>query len=75
MYQLTVKNWTHHMHMPKRRDMVIKMDHLFHDQRFWAVVGATALMAVLVILAIFANNSGNQAPIITPMYPFMHYGP
>ncbi len=70
MYHIPVKNWMHHVHIPRRHDMVIRMDHMVHDERFWAVMGAAILLGVLITLAVLAATSGNQPPIVTPGYPF-----
>jgi hypothetical protein len=70
MYHVPVKNWMRHMHIPKRHDMVVKVSHMVHDERFWAVIGALILLGFLMTLAIFAAKSGDQPPIVTPGYPY-----
>ncbi len=70
MYHIPVKNWMHHVHIPKRHDMAIRMDHMVHDERFWAVMGAAILLGLLITLAVLAATSGNQLPIVTPGYPY-----
>jgi len=73
MYHIPLKNWTQSMHMPKRHDMAVGIGHLLHDDRFWAIVGATVLFAVLIGLAILANRSGIVAPDFTPTRTFFPY--
>ncbi len=58
------------MHIPKRHDMAIRMDHMVHDERFWAIMGAAILLGLLITLAVLAATSGNQLPIVTPGYPY-----
>jgi hypothetical protein len=73
MYHVSMKNWTHSMHMPKRHDMAMGLTHLFHDDRFWAMVGAAVLFAVLLGLAIIASKEGGPAPDFAPSRPFFPY--
>lgn len=63
-------NWSHSMHMPKRHDMAVGLSHLFQDDRFWAVIGAAILFAVLLGLAVLATGDGGPAPDFSPMTPF-----
>ncbi len=70
MYHIPVKNWMHRVHIPKRHDMAIRMDHMVHDERFWAVMGAVILLGLLITLAVLAASSGNQSPVVTPGYPY-----
>ena len=70
MYHISMKNWTHGMHMPKRHDMAVSFGHVFHDDRFWAIIGAATLFAVLIGLAILATKQGTPAPDFMPIRPF-----
>lgn len=70
MYHIPVKNWMHHVHIPKRHDMAMRMGHVVHDERFWAIMGAAILLGLLITLAVLTATSGNQGPIVNPMYPF-----
>lgn len=70
MYHIPVKNWMHTVHIPKRHDMAIRMDHMFHDERFWAVMGAAILLGLLITLTVLAARSGDQLPVVTPGYPY-----
>ena len=75
MHHLPVPRWLHHVHMPKRNDIVVGLRNLFHDEIFWAVVGATALIGTLLIISMFAANA--QAPetpttTLPPIVPFTY---
>ena len=63
----------HHMHLPARRDIVMKMDHLAHNERFWTMVAFVALFTALILLAVFADLKNPQVPDIMPMPPFILY--
>ena len=71
MYHIPIKNWMHHVHIPKRHDVAIKLDHIVHDERFWAIVGAAILLGLLITMAVLTATSENSPPIVTPVYPFM----
>lgn len=58
------------MHMPKRHDMAVGFGHLFHDDRFWAIIGAAALFAILIGLAIIAGRSEGPMPDFSPTNTF-----
>ena len=70
MYHVSLKNWTHSMHMPKRHDMAVGFGHLFHDDRFWAIIGAAVLFAILIGLAIIAGRSEGSLPDFSPTNTF-----
>ena len=70
MYHIPLKNWMNHVHVPKRHDMAVGMGHVFHDERFWAIVGAAILFAILIGLAIIANRTGMEAPDFSPTRTF-----
>ena len=72
-HSMHMPNWTHSMHMPSRHGMAVGADHLFHDDRFWALVGAVVLFAVLIGLAIIANRTGTVAPDFSPTNTFFPY--
>ena len=61
------------MHIPRRHDMVIRTDHMVHNQRFRAIMGAAILLWLLITPAVLAVTSGNQPPIVTPGYPYFPY--
>ena len=73
MYHISMKNWTHGMHMPKRHDMAVTFSHVFHDERFWAIVGAVVLFALLIGLAVLASRGGGPGPYHDPTRMFFPY--
>ena len=73
MYTLPVKQWFSHIHMPDRHSLAVKMDHLFHDERFWALVVAIALIAAFIGLVIWAGLHGEPGETDLQSYPFSPY--
>ena len=73
MYHLTVKNRMHHVHIPRRHDMVIRMGHVVHDERFLVIMGAVILPGLLITPAVLAAPSGNRPPVVTSAYPYFPY--
>ncbi len=70
MYHIPLKSWVHHTHMPHRHNMAVKMQSLFHDERFWAIFAITVIMALLITLAIVAGKGTGASPDFTPIYPY-----
>ena len=62
----------HRIHIPDRHHMAVRLEHLVHDQSFWATVVALALIAIFVAVAVWATLNGQQSPraIPTPYYPY-----
>ena len=50
------------MHMPERRDSVLKINHLIHSEGFWAVVAITMILLTLMLIAWWGNVS-NIVPL------------
>ena len=73
MYHFRATKWIHQMYIPTRRDMVMKMDHIAHDERFWIIIALAVLFVGLMLLAVFANLKNPQVPVITPVNPFLFY--
>ena len=48
-----------HMHMPRWHNVVLYLEHLYYDQRFWAVAAVVVLLAVLILLTVLANPLHN----------------
>ena len=60
-----------HLHMPGH-GFVLRVEHLFRDKRFWAMVGITVLVAGLLALVIWAGQGerGNTENFpLNPTYP------
>ena len=66
MYILPLKRWFAHIHTPKAHDFGLRLGHLVHDDRFWAVVALAVLAAILLVIAIF-TEPGNMP--VTPSMP------
>ena len=72
-----MKEWVHKvhvpkMHMPDRHDMTLRMDHLVHDERFWAIVALVAVTALIITLAILTKPGGVPVEVTPlPNYPFV----
>lgn len=57
MHHISIKNRFHHIHLPERRDSVLKIDHLIHSEGFWAVVAITMILLTLMLIAWWGNVS------------------
>ncbi len=80
MHAVGMKNWIHHMHMPHmhmphRHDMALRVSHMFHDERFWAIFALVALTALIVGFGIWAAMTQGPAeePFLrTPFSPYLY---
>lgn len=55
----------HHGHV-----MIVRMEHLFHDPRFWAVLAMVAVTALVMALAILTRPGGGvEVEPYMPMIP------
>lgn len=70
MYTLPIKKWVHHMHTPGRRNVILRVGHLVHDERFWPIVIMLAVIAMLIALVIWAGLSGEANPNERLINPF-----
>jgi hypothetical protein len=70
MYHLPITKWSHQMHVPSRHDMVVGLDHMVHNERFWGIVGLLAIVAVLVALIMLAEPGAGPPGDTTPIYPY-----
>ncbi len=71
MKNRSFKKWMHQAHIPNRHSMAMHTNHLLHDSRFWAVLIFTALLLLLIIMAILFGGSGTTRPWmpVNPTYP------
>lgn len=69
-----ITKWFHTHHLPGYTAMV-RVEHVFTDKRFWAIMGILALFAGFVILAIWASKTGNTDSRIYPTIPYYPYMP
>jgi len=62
----------HGVHMPSMHNMAVRMEHLAHDESFWATVVALTLIAIFIGVAVWATLTGQQSPrmVPTPYYPY-----
>jgi hypothetical protein len=51
MHHIHVKNWLHHMHLPQRRDSIVRINHIAHSEGFWALVVITMILATLLLIS------------------------
>ncbi len=68
-----LKRWVSHIHMP-RGHLGVRMDHLVHDDRFWAMVVIAALLIAFAAIVIWAGTTIESTPgtqPIRPLYPYM----
>ncbi len=73
MYGNPEKRRTHRLHMPSGHHMVVGMEHMVHDKRFWAIVAFAAFMAVLITVAVLSVIYGGESPERLPTSPFFPY--
>lgn len=77
MNTMPMKNWAHkvhvpHMHVPNRHDMTLRMEHLVHDPRFWAIAALVAVTAFIITLAVLTSPQGTNIDITPlPNYPYI----
>ena len=45
------------MHLPERRDSVLKINRLIHTEGFWALVAITMILLTLLLIAWWGNVS------------------
>lgn len=74
MYTLPLKEWAHHVHVPSRANMALRISHMTHDERFWPIMVAIALMAAFIAIAIWAGMTGGAPGEELPTRPFRPYG-
>ena len=74
MRYVSIREWWHHLHGSSGHGGVVRLEHAMHDRQFWAVVigivGAGALVGLMIWLAGTANMSGDA-----PRLPLSPFGP
>ncbi len=73
MYYMPLQKWSWHIHMPSRHDVSVRMNQLFHSERFWAIAITVILLSSLLALAILAGSAAETNPDVPPMRPFYPY--
>jgi len=59
----------HHLHMPSCHSMMVRLEHVVRDPRFWAVLAMAAITILVITLAIITRPQGGQVP--EPINPVM----
>lgn len=63
----------HGIHMPDRHSMTVKLEHMVHDESFWATAAALAFIAIFIAVAVWGTVAGWQSPRVMPG-PYYPYG-
>lgn len=74
MYTVPLKKWVHQVHLPSRVSMASSISHMTHDERFWPIMVAIALMTAFIAIAIWAGMTGGSPGEELPVRPFRPYG-
>jgi hypothetical protein len=72
MQHVSLKDRMHHMHLPHRHDMAVRMHNITHDERFWLVV-TLAILGGLIALSIWAGINSEGTFESTPLPPYYPY--
>ena len=75
MYHMPLQKSSWHIHMPSRHDVFVRINHLFHSERFWAIAITVILLSSLLALAIWAGiaaETNQDLPPIRPFSPFIY---
>ena len=68
MYHATdIKKWMGHVHISENR-IISRVERLFLDKRFWAVVGIVVFVAAFTLLLIWASQA-HVSETNTPFSP------
>jgi fumarate reductase subunit D len=61
-----------HLHIPEWHVLKVRMEHLIHDPRFWAVSVLVVLFGLVILTTIIAKPGGGTGSIPTglPYYPY-----
>lgn len=73
MFSSFSKKIFYHFHMPHKGSTVLKMEHLLHDERFWALLVGIALITGFVVLVILMSLYGESSPDSTTEMPTYFY--
>lgn len=69
MAVIAEKSWFH----GKGRSAIMKLEHLVHEGRFWAVVALIAFLAILITMAVIGilyGEPGTGEVMPRPFYPY-----
>ncbi len=71
MYNLPLKRWAGHVHVPHAHDVNLRIQHVIRNGRFWAILGLVVMTISLMALIIWISQTatGDLQPY-SPMRPF-----
>jgi len=70
---MEMREWSQKMHNWEH-NLLLSSERLIHREAFWTMVILTLAVVGLILLTIFAWNSGGSRPHYpTPFYPYMPY--
>ena len=72
MYALSMKKWFHRREGP-RTLLKVRASHMVHDERFWPVLVAFAVLLLLIAFGILAGIYGEPIAEIVPRSVFPPY--
>ncbi len=55
MHVAGIKSWFHHIHAPRRRDIVLRTNNIMHDKHFLAILALAVLTALIVGFGIWTS--------------------
>ena len=72
MYTLHIKKWFDFRHLPGGHKMALWIERVVGDERFWPIVIAIAMLAVLTAITIWAGASvdSNAEKLPTRFFPY-----
>ncbi len=62
----------HRVHLPGGHVVMMRMEHLMHDPRFWAILSLFLVTALVLTLAILTQPEGAIAPESFIPGPFIY---
>ena len=68
MSPVHLKSWVHQLHVPSGHNMRVGMSHMVHDERFWPVVVALAVIGLFITIIVIAAIYGTDDPGFIPIY-------
>lgn len=60
-----------HLHKPNWRTIGIRLEHLIHDPRFWAIIALGILFILMILTSIYSKGGQEMIIPIGPMNPYI----
>ena len=60
----------HVAHRPRRQDLWVMFEQIVHDERFWPIVIAVGVVALMIIFAIILGAFGQTGQNVQPTHVF-----